>query len=48
MAYVVGSGFFEDGGGKNALRMNFSYPSEQEIVEGVKRLAGVIKKNLKE
>ena len=48
VAYVVGTGFYEDGGGKNALRMNFSYPSEAEIVEGVKRLAKVIKMNLKD
>jgi len=47
VAYVVGTGFYADGGGKNAFRLNFSYPSEEQIVEGVKRLAGVIKKNMK-
>ncbi len=47
VAYVVGTGFYADGGGKNAFRLNFSYPSEEQIVEGVKRLAGVIKKNIK-
>ncbi|MFH1941685.1 MAG: PLP-dependent aminotransferase family protein [bacterium] len=47
VAYVVGTGFYADGGGKNAMRINFSYPSEDEIVEGVKRLAKVIQKNLK-
>jgi len=46
VAYVVGTGFYTDGGGKNAFRINLSYPSEEEIVEGVKRLAKVIKKNL--
>ncbi len=46
VAYVVGTGFYTDGGGKNAFRINFSYPSEEEIFEGVKRLAKVIKKNL--
>ena len=47
VAYVVGSGFYSDEGGKDAMRINFSYPSEAEIEEGVKRLAKVIKKNLK-
>lgn len=47
VAYVVGTGFYADDGGKSALRLNFSYPSEEEIVEGVQRLAKVIEKNLK-
>ena len=47
VAYVVGTGFYADDGGKDSMRINFSYPSEEEIVEGVKRLAGVIQKNLK-
>jgi 2-aminoadipate transaminase len=47
VAYVVGTGFYADGGGTNALRMNFSYPSEADIVEGVKRLAKVIRMNVK-
>jgi len=48
VAYVVGTCFYADDGGKDAFRLNFSYPSEEEIVEGVKRLAKVIKKNLKD
>ncbi len=46
VAYVVGSCFYADGGGHDAMRLNFSYPSEDEIIEGIRRLAGVIKKNL--
>jgi len=46
VAYVVGTGFYPDGGGKHAMRLNFSYPSESDIVEGVKRLARVIERNL--
>lgn len=42
VAYVVGSAFHCDGGGRNAMRLNFSYPTKEEIVEGVKRLAKVI------
>jgi len=46
VAYVIGSAFHCDGSGHNTMRMNFSYPSEEQILEGVKRLAGVIKKNM--
>jgi DNA-binding transcriptional MocR family regulator len=44
VAYVVGSGFHADGGGKNTMRLNFSYPSEQDIAEGIKRLGTLVKK----
>ena len=44
VAYVVGSAFHCDEGGKNTMRLNFSYPSEEQIPEGVKRLATAIKK----
>lgn len=47
VAYVVGTGFYTDGSGKSSFRMNFSYPTDEEIDEGVKRLAEVIKKHLK-
>jgi len=43
VAYVVGSAFHCDEGGKNTMRLNFSYPSEEQIPEGVKRLATAIK-----
>ncbi|MBN2104004.1 PLP-dependent aminotransferase family protein [bacterium] len=46
VAYVAGSGFYTDGGGRHCMRINFSYPSENEIVEGIKRLSRVIRKNL--
>lgn len=44
--YVVGSGFHADGGGKNAMRLNFSFPSESEIEEGIRRLARLVGKYL--
>ncbi|MFO7889225.1 MAG: PLP-dependent aminotransferase family protein [bacterium] len=47
VAYVIGTAFYADDGGKNAMRLNFSFPSENEIVEGVKRLAKVIESNIK-
>jgi 2-aminoadipate transaminase len=46
VAYVIGSGFFADGSGKNTMRLNFSFPSEAEIDEGIKRLARVVRRNL--
>ncbi|MFO7722352.1 MAG: PLP-dependent aminotransferase family protein [Bacteroidales bacterium] len=46
VAYVQGDVFHCDGSGKNTLRINFSYASEEMNVEGVKRLANVIRKKL--
>jgi 2-aminoadipate transaminase len=46
VAYVVGSAFHCNGEGKNTMRLNFSYPTEEEIHEGIKRLAAAIKKRL--
>jgi len=46
VAYVMGSAFHFDRSGKNSLRLNFSYPSEEEIDEGIKRLADLFKEEL--
>jgi 2-aminoadipate transaminase len=46
VAYVVGSAFHFDRSGHNTMRLNFSYPSEEQIDEGIKRLAGLIKQEL--
>lgn len=43
VAYVIGSAFFPTGGGHNSMRLNFSYPSEEQIDTGIERLAGFIK-----
>jgi 2-aminoadipate transaminase len=42
VAYVIGSAFHPNGGGHNTLRLNFSYPSEEEIRKGIRRLAGLV------
>ena len=42
VAYVVGSAFYFDEAEHNAMRINFSYSSMEQIEEGVKRLARVI------
>jgi len=46
VAYVPGTGFFPNGGGENTLRMNFSNATEEQIREGVKRLAKVFKEQI--
>jgi 2-aminoadipate transaminase len=42
VAFVIGSAFDCTGLQKNTMRLNFSFPTEEEIVEGIRRLAGVI------
>ncbi len=46
VAFVPGVVFHCDGSGRNTMRMNFSYESEETIREGVKRLAEAIKANM--
>jgi 2-aminoadipate transaminase len=46
VAYVVGSAFHCNGKGHNTMRLNFSYATEEQIEEGIKRLATMIKLNL--
>lgn len=43
VAFVPGSPFFSHGGGENTLRMNFSNARPEQIEEGMKRLAAVIR-----
>lgn len=46
VAYVIGSAFYGDEPRYNSFRMNFSFPAEEKIEEGVKRLGEVLKKKL--
>ena len=46
VAYVIGSAFHVDGSGKNTMRLNFSYPTLDEIDEGIKRLAKAVKNKM--
>ena len=46
VAYVHGKAFHVDGGGGRSMRLNFSYSSNDQIVEGMKRLASVIERKL--
>ena len=45
VAYVPGSAFYIDGSGRNTMRLNFSYPSEEEIKVAIERLARVVKEH---
>jgi 2-aminoadipate transaminase len=44
--YVAGSAFFVNGAGANIMRLSFSLPSKEKIIEGVQRLTRVIKAEL--
>lgn len=46
VAYVPGGSFFPNGGKENCFRLNYSTMSDEKIVEGIKRLAKVLKKHM--
>jgi 2-aminoadipate transaminase len=46
VAYVIGSAFHCNGKGQNTMRLNFSYPSEAQIEQGIKRLAKMVRENM--
>ncbi len=46
VAYVPGSEFYVDGGGENTMRLNYSYPSIDQIREGVRRLGELLREEL--
>ncbi|GAA0702488.1 PLP-dependent aminotransferase family protein [Paraclostridium ghonii] len=43
VAYVPGGSFFPNGGKENSFRLNYSNMPDEKIVEGIKRLAEVLK-----
>ncbi len=45
VAFVNGTAFYANNGGRNSMRLNFSYPTKEDIVEGIKRLAKVIEEH---
>ncbi|MCK4694236.1 MAG: PLP-dependent aminotransferase family protein [Candidatus Cloacimonetes bacterium] len=47
IAFVKGSVFHCDGSGQNTMRINFSFSSKENNIEGVKRLAQVIRESMK-
>jgi 2-aminoadipate transaminase len=42
VAYVPGTAFYPDGRGRDQLRIAFCYPSEDDVAEGVRRLAELL------
>ncbi|MBN1281015.1 MAG: PLP-dependent aminotransferase family protein [Candidatus Thermoplasmatota archaeon] len=46
VAYVVGDAFYPDSSNYNSMRLNFSYSEDEVILEGIKRLADVIKEEM--
>jgi len=44
VVYVAGAAFFVDGSGQNTIRLSFSAPTPDRIVEGIGRLARVIQR----
>ncbi len=48
VAYIHGKAFYVDNNGANSMRLNFSYSSNENIEEGIKRLSRVIEKKLKD
>ncbi len=47
VAYVPGASFFVDGTGWNTMRLNFSFPDEEQIRVGVERLSKAVKEEAK-
>lgn len=43
VVYVAGAAFFVDGSGQNMIRLSFSAPGPDRIVEGIARLARVVR-----
>jgi 2-aminoadipate transaminase len=42
VAYVPGTAFYPDGRGRHQMRLSFSYPTEERIEEGVRRLGELL------
>lgn len=42
VAFVPGGSFFPNGGHQNTLRINFSYATEEQLREGIRRIARVL------
>jgi 2-aminoadipate transaminase len=47
VAFVIGTCFYTDGSGHNEMRLNYSYPTDTQIVEGIKRIAELVRRRVK-
>lgn len=46
VAYIPGRAFYADGLPKNTMRLNYSFPKEADIKEGIRRLSEVIDREM--
>jgi 2-aminoadipate transaminase len=46
VAFVPGAEFYGENPATNHMRINFSYPPKEQLVEAVKRLSGCIRSQL--
>jgi len=46
VAFVPGAAFHPNGGGKNTMRLNFSFSTPENIREGITRLGVTLKEAL--
>ena len=46
VAYVPGTAFYADGGGRGHLRLSYCFPEPDRIREGIRRLASVVEEEL--
>jgi len=46
VAFVMGNAFYCDGSGRNTMRLNFSFMSVENNIEGIRRLADAIKEEM--
>ncbi len=46
VAYVPGSSFYYDYSGRNTMRINFSFPTEEQINNGIKILGQLVKEEM--
>jgi len=47
VAYVPGASFYYDGSGKNTMRLNYSYPTKDQILRGIEILSQVVREEMK-
>ncbi|HNV96087.1 MAG TPA: PLP-dependent aminotransferase family protein [Bacteroidales bacterium] len=46
VAFVMGNAFYCDGSGRNTIRLNFSFMSVENNIEGIRRLADAVKEEM--
>ncbi|MEM0373933.1 MAG: PLP-dependent aminotransferase family protein [Sulfolobaceae archaeon] len=47
VAYVPGASFYFDGSGRNTMRLNYSFPTKEQIIRGIRILSQVVREEMK-